>query len=360
MKIIMHEIPIRELVIGYLNSDEEGVYGYDSKLNIRPKYQREFVYNNDQRNAVINTVRHGFPLNVMYWAINLDGTLEVLDGQQRIMSICEYISGSYAIDYRYYHNLEEDEKNQILDYKLTVYFCEGSDSEKLEWFKTINIAGAKLTDQELRNAVYTGPWLSDAKRYFSRTGCAAHGLASDYMNGSPIRQDYLEKVLSWISDGHIEEYMARHQSDGDANELWTYFQNVIHWVKVTFPEYRREMKGIDWGFLYNEYKSDSLNSNILEEKTKMLMMDDDVTKKSGIYAYLLSGNENSLSLRAFTKSMKREAYERQEGLCAVCGNHFEIDEMEGDHIKPWCEGGKTSADNLQMLCRDCNRKKGKR
>ena len=177
MKIELKEITIRDVANGYLNSDEEGVVGFGGKLNIRPKYQREFVYKDKQRDAVIETVKKNFPLNVMYWVKNEDDTYEVLDGQQRTISICEYVTGTFSLNALYIHNLTDVEKNQILDYKLMVYFCEGNDKEKLDWFKTINIAGEKLTNQELRNAIYTGTWLSDAKRYFSKSNCAAYNIA---------------------------------------------------------------------------------------------------------------------------------------------------------------------------------------
>ena len=207
MKIQLKEITVREVANKYINNEEEGVVGYNGNLNIRPKYQREFVYKDKQRDAVIETVRKNFPLNVMYWAKNEDGTFEVMDGQQRTISICEYVSGKFSLNFQYFHNLEEVEKEQILDYRLMIYFCEGNDKEKLDWFKTINIAGEKLTDQELRNAIYTGTWLTDAKRHFSKSGGPAYNIGSDYLNGSPIRQDYLETTIDWISKGAIEQYM---------------------------------------------------------------------------------------------------------------------------------------------------------
>jgi hypothetical protein len=360
MKIELREITIREVSSGYTNNAEDGVVGYGGILNIRPKYQREFVYRDRQRDSVIETVRKNFPLNVMYWVKNEDGTFEVLDGQQRTISICEYVTGNFSLDFQYFHNLTDDEREEILDYRLMVYFCEGSDREKLDWFKTINIAGEKLTDQELRNAVYTGTWLTDAKRYFSRTGCPAYAIGSDYMNGSPIRQDYLETAISWISEDHIEQYMSEHQHDPNANEIWLYYQNVISWVKVVFPNYRREMKWVNWGNLYNQFYTGNHDSKKLEEEIKTLMQDEDVTKKSGIYEYILTRNERFLSIRAFTDKMKRESYERQEGICTHCQDHFELSEMEADHITPWHAGGRTIAENCQMLCRNCNRiKSGK-
>ena len=242
MKIELREIPIRNVTTGYINNQEDGVIGYSGELNIRPKYQREFVYRDKQRDAVIETVKKGFPLNVMYWVKNPDGTYEVLDGQQRTISICEYVAGNYSLHYQYFHNLTDEERDEILEYRLMVYVCEGSDREQLDWFRTINIAGEKLTEQELRNAIYTGPWLTDAKRYFSRSGSAASVIGSDYLTGSAIRQDYLETAIRWISWDSIESYMSTNQHKPNAFELWSYFQNVINWAGAVFPKYRKEMR----------------------------------------------------------------------------------------------------------------------
>jgi len=357
MKIDLHEITVRQVAENYVDNQEEGVIGYNGRLNIRPKYQREFVFDDKKRDAVIDTIRKGFPLNVMYWVKNEDGTFEVLDGQQRTVSFCQYVHGYFSIDNRAFHNLTNVEKEQILDYKLMIYFCEGNDKEKLDWFKIINIAGVKLSDQELRNAVYTGPWLSDAKLKFSKSNCAAYLLSKDYVDGSPIRQEILEEALKWISKGKIEDYMSVHQHDPNANELWTYFKNVIDWVQMTFTEYRREMKGINWGELYDEFNTIIFDTVELEQKINGLMMDDDVSSKKGIYPYVLNGVEKHLNIRAFSESQKREAYERQNGVCTKCLKHFNIERMEADHITPWSEGGKTNADNCQMLCKDCNRRK---
>lgn len=357
MKIELHEITVREVVENYVDNAEEGVIGYGGKLNIRPKYQREFVYDDKKRNAVIDTIRKDFPLNVIYWVKNEDGTFEVLDGQQRTISFCQYVKSDFSIDNRAFHNLTETEKKQISDYKLMVYFCEGNDKEKLDWFKIINIAGEKLTDQELRNAVYTGTWLSDAKLKFSKSNCAAYLLSKDYVNGSPIRQEILQTALIWIRSGEIEKYMSIHQHDPNANELWMYFQNVINWVTLTFTTYRREMKGLDWGGLYDTFKDEMFDTAKLEQEIQALMMDDDVTTKKGIYQYVLNHNEKYLSIRTFTESQKRVAYEKQKGICKKCGKRFELKEMEADHITPWSKGGKTSTENCQMLCQDCNRRK---
>ena len=360
MEIKLHKITVRDLTNGYADNAEQGVKAYGGKLDVRPPYQREFVYGDKQRAAVIDTLTQGFPLNVMYWATRDDGTFEIIDGQQRTISICQYVNGDFAYLFKYFHNLQEDEKEQILNYELQVYICSGTDSEKLKWFETINIAGEKLTEQELRNAVYAGSWVSDAKRYFSKNNCAAYGLASKYVSGSPIRQDYLETAIRWISKGNIEVYMGNHQHDPNAVALWNHFSSVINWVKALFPKYRKEMKGVDWGTLYEKFHEKALDATALETEVTKLMMDSDVQKKSGIYAYVLDGDEHHLGIRAFDDNTKREVYERQQGICKICGKHFDIEQMEADHITPWKEGGRTIADNCQMLCRECNRRKGGR
>jgi hypothetical protein len=365
MKIELKEIYLRDLVDGYKDNDEGGVVGYGGKLDIRPPYQREFIYKDKQRDAVIETISKKFPLNVMYWAVRNDGNYEVIDGQQRTISLSQYVEGDFSVKIgslpvnRAFHNLQKDEKEEILNYKLMVYLCSGTDSEKLEWFKTINISGEKLTDQELRNAVYHGSWVSDAKKYFSKTNCPAYGIGKEYMSGHVNRQDFLEKAISWASeDGNIEKYMSKKQNEPNANGLWLYFKKVMDWVTVNFPKYRKEMKGVDWGILYNDYKDMDYDPNELETEISKLMMDEDVTKKKGIYQYILNRNEKHLNIRAFSPNQKREAYERQKGICPVKKKFYEIEDMEADHIKPWHLGGKTIAENCQMLSKEANREKG--
>lgn len=370
MKIELHKITIRELIKGYRDSDEEGVVGYKGMLDIRPKYQRNFVYTREDEKKVISTIRKGFPLNIMYWVKREDGTFEVLDGQQRILSICHYTEGKYAVrdeergEDMYFHNYDDDpaEQEKVLNYELIVYFCEGTPTEKLSWFRTINIAGLKLTDQELNNATFAGSWLTDAKRYFSKRECVAHKLGSKYVNPryDVNRQGLLELALLWINNGDKEgliEYMRVHQHEQSAYELWLYFQKVISWVEAIFPKTRKEMKYVDWGILYNKYKDVGYNPAKLEEEVSTLMQDDDVTNKKGIYSYVLTRDERKLNIRTFSNSIKRAVYERQNGKCCCCKKEYDISEMEGDHITPWSEGGKTTIDNCQMLCKDCNRRK---
>lgn len=364
MKIALQNVAIADLVAGYTDKGEAGVTGYGGRLNIRPAYQREFVYGEKQRAAVIDTVRRGFPLNTMYWATTDDG-FELMDGQQRTISICQYVAGDFSVDMdgspRGFQNLTPERKQQILDYELSIYVCEGSEGEKLDWFKVINIAGEKLTDQELRNAIYTGPWLADAKRWFSRSGAPAAKIGDKLAKGTPIRQELLETALDWLSGDKITQYMAAHQHDEDAQELWQYWQAVFAWVRQVFPNQdsarAKLMHGLPWGEWYNAHRDDKLNAAVLEKRIAELIDDDEVGAKRGIYAFLLTGEPKTLSLRAFDEKTKQAVYARQKGICLVCKKHFPYDRMEADHIVPWSKGGKTEVGNCQMLCVPHNRTK---
>ena len=356
MNIKLHNIKVKDLFDGYEEDfATDSVVGYGGKLDIRPKYQRAFVYKDKQRKAVVDTLQKGYPLNVMYWAVRPDGTYEVIDGQQRTISICQYLQGDFSHNGLYFSNLPADKRQEIENYELTVYFCEGTESEKLEWFKTINIAGEELTAQELRNAVFVGSWVVDAKKYFSNIKGMAYLKWKDYLCGDAIRQDYLETVIDWISNGEIDDYMGKHQHDLDATDLKVYFETVMNWVTTLFPHYRKEMKSPQWGRLYNLYQGNKYSATALEKRVVELMADDEVQKKSAVYEYLLGGEQvehadKILNLRGFTLSQRRAAYEKQKGVCPICKKHFEFEEMHGDHIVPWSKGGKTTPDNLQMLC----------
>lgn len=373
MKIELHKIPVRDVVKGYEETADGGVIGYGGKLNIRPAFQREFVYNEKQRNEVIKTVNKNFPLNIMYWVKNSDGTFEMLDGQQRTISICQYVNSYFTLgekdgeldDRRTFINLSDEEKNKILDYELTIYICEGDDKEKLDWFEVINIAGVELTHQELRNAIYSCEWTTDAKKYFSKNNCPAQAEFGKYLSGQRIRQDFLETALKWICNRDnledVADYMNIQKANGTktAEELWNYFEEIFAWVQKIFPKYRKEMKGLQWGILYNKYGKNDYSDKNFEPRISELMADFDVTKKSGIYEYLLDGekNEKFLSIRQFDERTKATIYEQQGGKCAICGKSFDISEMHADHKKAWSKGGKTVAENCQMLCVDCNLKK---
>lgn len=370
MKIEQKKILVSDIVKDYSDDAELGVHGFGGKLDIRPPYQREFVYNDKERKAVINTLVHGFPLNTMYWMVRQDGTYEVLDGQQRTISICQYYNNDFSIDIdgnpRTYANLTDTEKQQFLDYELHVYFCQGTDKERLDWFQTINIAGKELSAQEIRNAVYNGPFIADAKRYFSKNNGPAYNLGKNYLSGEFVRQAYLETAIRWKAeqDGldSIEDYMSAHMNDKNALPLWKNFQNVISWIQAIFPKYDKFMKGIDWGHYYNlypekDYKGKDYDAVALAKRVLELQDDDDVQSNRGIYEYLLDGQEKHLNLRSFSDKEKKKKYNEQHGMCPYCGKHFEEDQMEGDHILPWHDGGKTVYENLQMLCKKCNRTK---
>lgn len=367
MEIIPKRITIRDLANGYRDDADGGVFGLDGKLNIRPPYQREFIYADKERDAVITTVLSNYPLNVMYWADNGDGTYEVIDGQQRTISICQYVTDEFSYEFRLFSNLTEAEQKKILDYELMVYVCKGNDDEKLKWFETINIAGKVLNKQELRNASYAGPFVTDAKRYFSKPNGPAYNLGKLLITGSPKRQDYLETALEWICHAQnlpdIRAYMDAHKHDNTAIQLWNYYTSVIQWVNSLFYTSRRSniMLGLNWGALYEKYGNDTnLNKDVIEARISTLIKDSDVTNKRGIIPYILSGDERTLSIRLFGEDIKEEIYEEQRGICPECGQHFEISEMEAHHIKEWSEGGRTIKENCQMLCRECHRNKGNR
>lgn len=356
MKIERKTFKIRDICEGYSNDVIEGVYAMNGKLNIRPQYQREFVYDEEQRALVIDSIKNGYPLSVMYWAENEDGTFEVVDGQQRTISICDYIIDAFSVDYRFWHNLMPFEQDEILDCELDVYIgYGGTGEEKYDWFHRINKSGEKLNEQELLNAAFRGPWVSDARRYFSKPNCVAYNLGKDYVNGKPIRQDYLKIAILWISDGEIVNYMKQHQHDENAEELWSYFTNVIEWVKKTFPNYYKEMKGVNWGYLYNNYKDAEINIDEISSRIEELMSDDEITKKSGIFSYVLTGDEKYLAIQEFDRKIKKDVYKQQAGRCECCGEKFEEDDLEAIHKISWRNGGKVVIENCRLVCRQCKK-----
>ena len=373
MTIDKKEKTVGEIVEGYINNDEQGVRGYGGLLDIRPPYQREFIYNEKEQKAVINTVLHNYPLNVMYWVKRSEDAecpYEVMDGQQRTLSLCEYVAGKYSYDFKFFGNQPKDIQQKILDYKLDIYICEGTPSEKLDWFQTINLAGKPLNDQEINNAIFAGPFVSDAKRHFSKSNCGAYRLGKDLVNGTPIRQDFLKKALEWMADHETREghrqtllgYMGDHQHDANASPLWTYFQTVLNWAQTNFDmrRFRKIMKGLDWAALYDKYGSEALDTKALGERISALMRDSEIQRQSGIIPYVLTGDEHYLDLRTFPEDIRLAKWEEQGHKCVLCGKEFDLEFMEGDHITPWAEGGRTVIENCQMLCRDCNRRKGKK
>lgn len=382
MTIELAYVLVKDVFNGYVDKDDDGEFAYNGNLAIRPAYQRNFVYTKEEAEAVIHTVLHGYPLNVMYWVLtdgsymiddkgflvpSADARFEVLDGQQRTVSLMKFLNHQYDITLDgkkvYWDSLTDDQYEALMNYKLMIYICSGSDSEKLAWFEVVNIAGKKLTPQELLNKTYTGPWLSAAKRIFSKRSCPAKGLSDRFITGDPNRQELFEKALKGISelqglDDH-SSYMAAHKSDTDADELWQYFQDAINWVQKIFPKYYSDMKGLDWLHLYNKYHNNTYNSTVMSSEVDRLHEDEEVQKNKGIYEYLLSRDDDPyagklLNLRAFDEKDKRRKYEEQHGVCPECGKTFTYEEMRGDHKKPWSKGGRTVYENLQMLCADCN------
>lgn len=364
------EVTVGEITNGYVNNDEQGVRGYGGKLDIRPPYQREFIYNEKEQQAVITTVLNDYPLNIMYWVKRSDDAecpYEVMDGQQRTLSLCEYVDGKFAYDFKNFFNQPDDIQKKILNYKLTVYVCEGKPSEKLEWFKTININGKPLNEQEINNAVYAGPFVSDAKKHFSKSNCGAYRLGKDLVPGTPIRQDLLKKALEWMAEhetrnGHrqtIVGYMAEHQHDPNANNLWTYYQNVLNWAITNFDlkHFKKIMKGLDWAMLYDRFHDQTLDTAALGKRITELVRDSEIQKQTGIIPYVLTGDEHYLDLRSFPEDIKFAVWEEQGHRCNICHKEFDFDFMEGDHITPWRDGGRTVKENCQMLCRECNRRK---
>ena len=371
MTIDEMDVTVGQVVEGYVNNEEQGVRGFGGLLDIRPPYQREFIYNEKEQQAVITTVLHGYPLNVMYWVKRSDDAecpYEIMDGQQRTLSLCEYVAGHFSYDFKNFHNQPADIQKKILDYKLKIYVCEGDASEKLDWFQTINIAGKVLNEQEINNAIFAGPFVSDAKRHFSKKNSGGDRLGKDLVNGTVNRQDFLKKALEWMAEhetrqGHrqtVKGYMGDHQHDPNANNLWSYFQTVLNWAQTNFDmrKFKKIMKGLDWAWLYDKYGTETLDTVALAQRISVLMRDSEIQKQSGIIPYVLTGDEHYLDLRAFPDDIKLAAWEKQNHICPLCGREFDFEFMEGDHITPWRDGGRTVIENCQMLCRECNRRKG--
>lgn len=357
MEVKLKPITVRMLTNRYEDRGEDGVFGFNGKLDVRPPYQREFVYGSEKRNAVIDSVLKGYPLNVMYWAVLGRGRFEIIDGQQRTISICKYVANDFSYKGLAFHNQPADKQKKILNYRLFIYRCTGTDSEKLKWFEIVNMNGVRLYPQEIRNAVYSGPWVHDARAYFSKTGCNAQKIASNYIRGSPLHQDYLEAAIKWVSNDRIKDYMSKNQHKKDAKPMWNHFKKVVRWVKTTFPDTKPEMKNVDWGFLYRQYSKKQLNPDKLEKEIIKLLDNDDVTNKHGVYQYVLTRDEKHLHIRGFKNSTKLKVYRRQKKKCVMCGKKTEFADMQADHKKPWSKGGKTVEANCQMLCASCHNKK---
>jgi len=390
MKTELKTYTVRQMCEGFIYNELEGkgLYGLNGKLTIQPEYQRNYIYAEAKRDiSVIDSILKGYPLGLIYFNKVSDGIYEVLDGQQRITSIGRFITNKFAIKYdeleHIFSGLAEDIQNKILDYKLLVYICEGTESEIKQWFQTINIVGVPLKQQELLNAIYSGKFVTCAKSEFSNSQNTNIKKWSAYIKGIANRQDYLERALDWIRTkqnlSSISEYMSIHRTDTNINELKIYFNCIIDWVNHTFFEVRSEMKDLEWNRLYEEYHSNPYNLQELNRRVEELYIDEFVTDKKGIYEYVLS-NENPskiklLNIRIFEKKDKKKAYDRQTAeakengysncpYCRLSNNPIEqtkiwkIDDMDADHVTAWSKGGSTTLENCEMLCKTHNRSKG--
>lgn len=367
MNVTFQQVSIKQIVKGYIYNDKKNkARCLSNHLNLRPSYQRNYIYDEKQQKKLISSIKKGYPINSIYWCGTRSGNYECLDGQQRIITICKYVNDEFAVNDKKFSELSLTAQKQIKDYKLSVFICKCTEQEKLEFYRRINIPGINLSKQEKKNAKYTGFWLKNAKQIFSNLD--NNSLVPEYFNkflysssdivyNSLDRGYELELALKWIADRDnisAEQYMSNHQNDNNCEELLNYFNDVIKWANSLFPIARYELKEVNWGYYYNRFKHYEYNTDELEVKVRNLMINEEVTYKPGVYEYLLDGQEKHLNIRLFTLNQKREAYEKQNGICPICGKHYRFDQMQGDHIIPWSKGGKTISENCQMLCRDCN------
>lgn len=369
----------------YNQLEGKGLYGLGGKLTIQPEYQRNYIYadgGGKKEAAVIESLLKGYPLGLIYFNKVGDNKFEVLDGQQRITSIGRFVTNKFAImdngNPKNFDSLPADQQAKIRDSNLLIYECEGTETEIKQWFETINIAGVPLNPQELLNAIYSGPFVTLAKAEFSNSQNAHIKKWSAYIKGSANRQDFLERALDWVSKDNIGGYMSAHRNDNNIDELKTYFNSVIDWVSTVFIDVLPEMKGLEWGRLYEEHHGRSYDPKKTSDDVKRLAADPYVTKRKGIFEFLLGGSvdANLLDVRVFDKPVKQATYAKQtqiaegkgESNCPHCamGNDanksriYRLDEMDADHVAAWSKGGGSSADNCQMLCSTHNRAKGNR
>lgn len=385
--LLKTETTVQDICNGFVYNELEGkgLFGLSGRLTIQPEYQRNYIYASDggkREAAVIESVLKGYPIGLIYFNKVADNQFEVLDGQQRITSLGRFVTGKFAINdgenIQYFSGMAEDKQNKILQTKLLIYECEGSESEIKEWFKTINIAGVPLNNQELLNAVYSGPFVTLGKEQFSNSQNANIQKWSAYIKGSANRQEFWERALDWVSQGQIGEYMSSHRHDDNIDELTRYFNSVIDWVSGVFSDVEKEMCGLEWGRLYETHHSKPYDPVEVSDKVRSLYTDPYVNSRKGIFEYILGGSINTqlLDVRVFDDATKRIAYESQTDnanatdvsncpLCAIGHDAnkskiWQLNEMDADHVEAWSRGGATDTSNCQMLCRTHNRAKGNR
>ncbi len=377
---------VADLCEGFVYNEYEGkgLFGLSGKLTIQPEYQRNYIYADGKRDvAVISSLLKQYPIGLLYFVKTADGRYEVLDGQQRITSFGRYVTGHFAFRDeadipQYFSGLAEDLQKRILNTKLTIYVCEGEESEIKEWFKTINIAGVPLNEQELRNAIHSGPFVTKAKEEFSNSQNVRTQIWSAYIKGAANRQDFLEEALNWVSHGEIDAYMSQHRFDEEITELKTYFNTVLSWVQSVFPDVSDEMQGQPWGAFYEKYHKTPYDAANLAMRVRELLADEQVESKRGIWEFLLGGEQETklLRVRVFDKTIARKVYAKQTEaaekkghsncpLCAMSSGTnksriYTFNEMEADHVTAWSKGGDTSEKNCQLLCITHNRAKGNR
>lgn len=386
MKTELHtEWTIKDICEGFTYNEIEGrgLFGMNGKLTIQPEYQRNYIYADGKKDvAVIDSVLKGYPIGLIYFNRREDGQLEVLDGQQRITSLGRFVTSKFAIKEngmeQYFRGIAKDKQDKIMNTKLLIYVCEGTESEIKEWFKTINIAGVPLNNQEILNAIYSGEFVTLAKEKFSNSQNSNIAKWSSYISGTVNRQDYLACALNWVSKNNIEEYMSKHRHDNNINELDNYFNSVISWINGIFEDTYSEMKNIEWGNLYETYHKNPYNPKEISSKVAELYADEYVRNKKGIFEYVLGGCSDSklLEIRIFEERDKKTVYAKQtqdakeKGIsnCPLCANGndnnkdriWQLKEMDADHVTAWSKGGSTTIDNCQMLCKTHNRMKGNR
>ena len=379
------EITIKEICNGFTYNELEGkgLFGLSGKLTIQPEYQRNYIYADGVKDvAVIDSIIKGYPLGILYFVKTGEDSYEVLDGQQRITSFGRYVIGKFAVKVNgmenYFTGLDEDLQEKILNTKLLIYICEGTESEIKEWFKTINIAGVPLNDQELLNAIYSGKFVTAAKKEFSNSQNSNIQKWSAYIKGDVNRQEYLATALNWVSKGNVDSYMSQHRFDTNITELKAYFNSVITWASTVFKDVKSDMRGLEWGRLYEMYHNNTYDPNKVSEILCKLYADLQLQDIKGICEYILGGCKDTklLNIRVFDDNTKRVVYEKQTQeaklkdisncpLCAIGNDNnknriWELKEMDADHVTAWSKGGSTDIDNCQMLCQTHNRAKGNR